>query len=129
MKRLGLGLAAALMVVASGAASARDVIIGTDVVAMTDNEPNLFYQGRAFKNSAFRVSGVSANNNLTAGLAFRFYIERYADSPYIQGDILFGDTTETGAKVGIDLRVGNIIFDPYLSTLSRSFGFNVGLRL
>jgi hypothetical protein len=129
MKRMVLSLAAAAMLMAGGAASARDVIIGTDVVALTDNVPNMFYQGRAFKNSAFRVSGSSAASNLTAGLAFRFYFERYADSPYVQGDILFGNTTETGAKVGIDLRVGNIIFDPYLSTLSRSFGVNIGLRL
>jgi hypothetical protein len=131
MNKLGLGLAAAAVLLVSGAASARDVIIGTDVVAMSDNEANLFYQGRAFNHSAFRVSGASVNNNIGMGLGFRFYFDRYADSPYIQGEIDFAnDVTETGAKVGIDLRVGNIIFDPYISTFNnRSYGFNIGLRL
>ncbi|MBD3670152.1 MAG: hypothetical protein HUJ29_05200 [Gammaproteobacteria bacterium] len=112
------------------AAQARSVIVGTDLVAMADNQPNLFYQSRAFSNSAYRLSGVSAAGGLSAGLAFRFYIERYADSPYIQAEIQFGNTTETGAKVGIDLPVGNIIFDPYISTFSSTtFGLNLGLRL
>jgi hypothetical protein len=131
MKRLVLGMAAAAMLLASGAASARDVIIGTDVVATSDNEANLFYQGRAFNHSAFRISGSSVNNNIGMGLGFRFYFERYADSPYIQAEIDFANNnSETGAKVGIDLRLGNIIIDPYFSTFTnRSFGLNVGLRL
>lgn len=117
-------------------ANARDVIIGTDVVALGDNEANMFYQGRAFNHSAYRISGSSSTdtttnkNTLTAGLGFRFYFDRYADSPYIEGDILFANNTnETGAKVGVDLRLGNIIIDPYISTLTRSYGVNIGLRL
>jgi len=130
MKKYGLALAAALTLLASGAASARDVIIGTDVAAMTDNEPNVFYQGRAYNHSAFRISGATVNNEIGLGLGFRFYFDRYADSPYIQGEVDFSNnTTTSGAKVGIDLKMGNIIIDPYVSTFSRSFGLNVGLRL
>lgn len=130
MNKFGLGMAATLMLLASGIASARDVIIGTDVAAITDNEPNVFYQGRAYNHSAFRISGSSVNNNIGLGLGFRFYFDRYADSPYIQGEVDFSNsTTTTGAKVGIDLKMGNVIIDPYVSTFSRSFGLNVGLRL
>jgi len=125
-----MGVAAAAMLLASGAASARDVIIGTDVSAMSDNVANMFYQSRAFNHSAFRFSGASANSNLSLGLGFRFYFERYADSPYIQGEIDFANSTTTsGAKVGIDLKLGNLIIDPYISTFNRSYGLNIGLHL
>lgn len=129
MKTRVLSVLAAMMLLLSGAAEARSVIIGTDIAALSDNIPNMFYQSRAFSHSALRISGASEPGGLTGGLGFRFYFDRYANSPYIQGEVLFGNTNDSGAKLGVDLGLGNLIIDPYLSTLNRSFGINIGLRL
>ncbi|MDH5360615.1 MAG: hypothetical protein OEX03_08635 [Gammaproteobacteria bacterium] len=109
---------------------ARDVLFGTDLLATIDNTPNLFYQDRLFNNSAYRISGSSTAAGLTTGLGFRFYLDRYTNGAYLQGDInLNGSTVETGGRLGIDIKMGNIIIDPYISSASRSYGLSIGFKL
>lgn len=111
-------------------AIARDVLVGTDLLATIDGEPNLFYQDRLFNNSAYRISGSSTAAGLTTGLGFRFYIDRYANGAYLQADArLNGSSVETGGRLGIDIKMGNIIVDPYISTTNRSYGISIGFNL
>ena len=129
MKKLSLviGLMTALL---STPSLARDVLFGTDLLATMDGSANLFYQDRLFKNSAYRLSGTSTATGLSTGLGFRFYLHRYADGAYLQADAnLNGSDVQTGGRLGIDIKMGNIVIDPYISSANRSFGINIGFDL
>jgi len=129
MKKLTV-LLGLLSVLFTAPTYARDVLFGTDLLATIDNSPNLFYQDRLFNNSAYRISGSSTTAGLTTGLGFRFYLDRYANGAYLQGDVnLNGSTVETGGRLGIDIRMGNIIIDPYISSANRSYGLSIGFNL
>lgn len=129
MKKLSL-VVGLLSVMLSTQGMARDVLFGTDLIGTLDGSPNLFYQDRIFKNSAYRLSGTSTAAGLSTGLAFRFYIDRYANGAYLQADAhLNGSNVETGGRLGIDIKMGNIIIDPYVSSANRSYGVSIGFRL
>ena len=129
MKKFTL-VAGLLSLMLATPALARDVIIGTDLIGTLDDSPNLFYQDRLFNHSAYRLSGTSTAAGLSTGLGFRFYLDRYADGAYLQADAHLDDNgVQTGGRLGIDIKMGNIIIDPYISSASRSYGVSIGFRL
>lgn len=129
MKKLSL-VAGLIAVLLSTQGQARDVLFGTDLLASMDDVPNLFYQGRLFNNSAYRLSGATTAAGLSAGLGFRFYLDRYTDGAYLQADLSLHDSNfETGGRLGVDIKMGNIIIDPYISSATRGYGLSIGLKL
>ena len=131
MKKLSIA-AGLIGVILSAPTLARDVLFGTDLTAIIDSQPNLFYQDRLFNNSAYRISGTSTASGLTTGLGFRFYIDRYTNGAYLQADALLngsGAGVQTGGRLGIDIKMGNIILDPYISSTDRSYGLSIGFKL
>lgn len=132
MKKIALSALVLLSLLSGQVAQAQGPIIGFDVLGLTNNETNFYYQNRAFSNSAFRIGGASTNGGtLNVDLGFRFYFERYANSPYLQGDLLFGSGTTTRVQLGMDIPMGNIIIDPniWAGEGTNGVGLNIGLRL
>lgn len=107
-------------------------IVGFDVLGLSNGNPNFYYQDRMFSNSAFRIgAATNAGGNMVLDLGFRFYFDRYAASPYVQGDIRFGGTMTTYLQAGIDFPAGNLVLDPHVwaGNGNSGVGLNLGFHL
>lgn len=130
-KYFAIALLAVSTVLSPQAMARQGTIVGFDVLGLNNGTTNFYYQAPVFNNSAYRFSAMSNSGNINLGLGFRFYIDRYAASPYLQGDLLFGNTSETRMQVGLDMPMGNIVIDPHLwaGSGNSGVGLNLGLRL
>jgi hypothetical protein len=132
MKKTALSTLFLLAAMSSPLAQARGPIVGFDVLGLSNGDTNFYYQDRVFSNSAFRIGGASTNGgSLSVDLGFRFYFDRYANSPYLQGDMLFGSGTTTRVQLGMDIPMGNLVVDPniWAGEGTNGVGLNIGLRL